>query len=278
MIKAEDISVVIQGVVNDTVFAQTIPIIAKTLQGCELILSTEKPLTDYEAYFHKVVDSPDPGKVTMEKGFDTFPTGNYGYEWKAVISNGGINRQLESSRNGIEAATRPYVLKIRTDMIVSNLDWLVFYKEALELTKPTKLNQPILTGNYRDVSKWTIFPYHYHDWFNFGLKEDLLKLFSAPKVDTEFALSSNLFSSAKPDEFIFDLRATPETYIGGRLFHDTNEILYRPSDVLNDMINHYVPIDLGLHYSWSLKFPQESLTENCIMSYSSWKKYIKGGK
>jgi hypothetical protein len=159
-------------------------------------------------------------------------------------------------------------------MVVNSMDWLIFYEEALSNAKPTKLKQPILTGNYRDVSKWNIFPYHYHDWFNFGLREDLLKLYSAPLLPKQFELDFNIFKQVG-EMITFDLRSTPETYIGGKLFYDQDVISFTPQQVLKDMINHFVPIDLGFHYSWSAKFPQETLLENCIMSFSSWKKYIK---
>jgi len=272
MINTEDISIVFAGRFNDDELKQSLPLAHKVFPGAEFILSARNPVTGYKDMFHKIVDVPDAGgEVVMEKGFDTLPTNGYGYEWKNIVSNKHLNRQIISSRLGVEQASRSYVLKIRADLYLTSADWLMFFDEAVELAKPTRLKNPILIGNYRDPTKWTIFPYHFHDWLAFGLKEDLQTLYSCPIIEEKVVLTEDHFKTH------IDLRCTPETYVGGKLFYPNENLVFldKPNEVLKDMVNHYVPIDLGAHYAWSPKFSHDSLLENCLVSHASWLKYVR---
>jgi hypothetical protein len=145
VVDSREISVVIQGSVDFTIIDKVLKSIATWLPDAEVIVSTWKNGEDY-AYLspvlnplvHQLVLAEDPG------GFPIHKTGNQ-------LNN--INRQLRSTYGGVCKATRPYCLKIRTDMVLTSANFLNYfdhypcYDPAYKLVKSRILNNASISAD-----------------------------------------------------------------------------------------------------------------------------------
>lgn len=101
-----------------------------------------------------------------------------------------VNHQLITSRSGIQAASRKYVLKIRSDMILENDRILKMWNHYAETPRIEGIQSCISrerimvlpTYNHR---RGMCFPYNVCDWLFFGSKEDILDLFHIPLMDLD---------------------------------------------------------------------------------------------
>jgi hypothetical protein len=173
VIDSKEISVVIQGSVDSTIIDQVLNSIARWLPEAEVIVSSWKNGEDYtylsplvNPQVHHLVLSEDPG------GFPIHHTGNQ-------LNN--INRQLRSTYAGACKASRPYCLKIRTDMLLTSANFLNYfnrytcYDPEYKLVKSRILNNASVTAD----PFWHM-PLHPADFFLFGYTEDIKTFFSAP--------------------------------------------------------------------------------------------------
>ncbi len=110
-INTQDITVVVQGAVDKKNTKLCLESIRKYLPGAEIVLSTWKDTDVTKLDFDKVVLNPDPG----------------GYKDKYVntFTNNTL-RQLISTQNGIKRATRKYIIKIRSDLILKSNPFIIF--------------------------------------------------------------------------------------------------------------------------------------------------------
>lgn len=134
--------------------------VRKVLPGAELIISTWNE-NDCEGLDYDVlVVSDDPGPN---------------------INN--VNRQICSRVAGIRAATRKKILAIRSESEIENTNFINYFaKYQLHGKK-----------NHRFLEERVVIPasmpprsgelFHMGDWYYFGLKEDLLKLWELPYCD-----------------------------------------------------------------------------------------------
>lgn len=93
-----------------------------------------------------------------------------------------LNRQILTSRVGISAASYGLVCKIRSDLIldVEKCRFLDYWDKFNKRAKDGQIfSKRVLTTNLF-TRKSSHFTYHPSDWFHFGLKEDLLKIWSLP--------------------------------------------------------------------------------------------------
>ena len=96
-IKSSEISVVVQGAVDKELTPKCLLSIRKYLPEAEIILSTWEGTDVSGLSYDKVLLNKDPG---------AFP-----YLRNSLKSN-NLNRYLVSSRNGIQKASKKYILKI----------------------------------------------------------------------------------------------------------------------------------------------------------------------
>lgn len=178
----------------------TLHSIRAILPGGELILSTWQGYEISDLSYDKLVCSDDPGSVVLD-------------EVSGVSDN--INRQLVSTRRGLEAATRPYCLKIRTDILLENADFLKEFGKWDALVPPLHVMNRILICNYytRNPRVYPL-PFHPSDWVLFGRTEDLKKYFSAPleeaseiqwfktHVRTRKGFYTNLLARYVPEQYL----------------------------------------------------------------------------
>lgn len=239
----------------------------------EIILSTWEGSDVSGLNFDKVVLSKDPGCVTLDE--------------VANVPN-NINRQLVSTRNGLEQASNPYCLKIRTDILIEDTDFLNEFAKWDSISPPLHFKNRILICNYytRNPRIYPL-PFHPSDWVLFGRTEDLKKYFSAP---LESAGEIQWFKTHKREKkgFYTNLltRYTPEQYlcisflkkfedITFDCFYDaTKENIIQTEKILaGDFVVLDYQKQLGIQFS---KYhPNRYLEKSSLISHSYWEELFK---
>lgn len=144
------------------------------LPGAELILSTWNG-SDAAAALNPdlLVMSPDPGGMRYRSGH-------------AFENN--VNRQIRSTLAGLRQATRPYALKLRSDLELTGTGFL----DAAERFPARMGSHRVFQRRVVISSLFTVNPQHggitlFHpgDWVQFGLTADLLKLWKVPEANEE---------------------------------------------------------------------------------------------
>lgn len=174
----KEISFVVQGNVETVYTKRCLNSIRKYFPGAEIVLSTWEHAVLEGLDYDCLVKNKDPGAVCMDK------ENKYPYN---------INRMLLSSKTGIEAAGRKYVFKCRSDLIFKGnhiLKWYGKYSEreaALSVTKEKIITGSIFSLKFEqgETEPYRT-PFHISDFFCFGLKEDIEKLYSVPLVDLKY--------------------------------------------------------------------------------------------
>lgn len=166
-IAIEDMSVVIQGNIERKTIKKVLRSIRKNLRGAEIVLSTWIG-TDVEGLDYDIlVLNSDPGNAV------------YDYA-NRVVNN--CNRQLQSTQNGLKAATRKYTLKLRSDLNVLGKGFLKYWDEFLEADNEYRLFQhkvlvsSVYAREYSDETGLPT-PFHPSDFWFFGLTSDLKEYF-----------------------------------------------------------------------------------------------------
>ncbi|MBT0718358.1 hypothetical protein HGT71_08805 [Rosenbergiella epipactidis] len=176
----------------------------------EIILSTwslgserENRLLEKLKYLDvNVIFSVDPGPLVYREG---------SYQW---VSN--INRMINSTKRGVEAATREYVVKLRTDsyFINRNINKIFLHKSIINNRfdrekKFSLFSERIINCNLfaRHSRSYRPFNYHPGDIMMLGKKEDVLNFFSSPDAD------ENLFEIIFNKTIFSLMRLVPEQYL-----------------------------------------------------------------
>ncbi|WNX85162.1 WavE lipopolysaccharide synthesis family protein [Agathobaculum sp. NTUH-O15-33] len=207
-IDTKDISIVIQGAVDRENTARSIASIRKNLPQAEIILSTWEG-TDVSCLNSDiVVFSKDP----------------YGFQDKfcSTFTNNTL-RQLISTQNGIHKATRRYILKIRSDLIIKSCNFLKYFNRFTERDDRYKLfHHRLIFSSFfskkfcsSDIADQPL-PFHVSDWLAFGFSEDIRLLYSVelPKEpETAWYLNINKYRGVKADLLRGSHRYAPEQYI-----------------------------------------------------------------
>lgn len=170
-IKTKDISVVVQGAIHNKYTKKSLHSIRKVLPGAEIILSTWEGADVSDLDYDIILFNKDPGA--------------YVFDCNGRVQN--QNRQIVSTKNGIVAAHRKYVLKIRSDMKIKGTKFLCFfdkykdYNNEFKILKKRVLINSLFT-RFSEKIWWNDKPYLFHtsDWMMFGLKDDLLNIWDIP--------------------------------------------------------------------------------------------------
>jgi hypothetical protein len=185
VIGSHDISVVIQGPVvgkpTDPPQAQltrmAVTSVRRVLPGAQVIVSTWKgsDLDGLDADAHLLND--DPG------GFPCHATD------QKYLNN--VNRQIVSTRNGIVAAERPYVMKLRSDAALEHTGFLSFVGRYPTGGPGTVVSERLISCtdfSRRATSRFLPMAYHPSDLWYFGRRQDMLNLWdSPPPPEPEFS-------------------------------------------------------------------------------------------
>lgn len=187
-IDSSKISVVIQGAVEKVLTLDCIRSIKAHLPESEIILSTWEgtDITPFEGLV-KILLSKDPGGKPISTG--------------GALNN--TNRQIISSLRGIEAATRPYTLKFRTDCRLEGTGFIDIFSRYPERAEKLRLFQKkLVVPRYASRIETAKRPYLFHpaDIAIFGLTKDLRVFFDVPLVsDGEFDWVGTLSDQSAKD-------------------------------------------------------------------------------
>jgi len=238
-ISAHEISFVVQGPIvsigpNSTKFA--LESIRTHFPSAEIILSTWEGENCGGLIFDILLLNIDPGFFVRKDGLKV-----------------NINRQIVSTYNGILKATRTYVVKMRTDILLQNNKLLSCYSvKARGLVFAKKL----LTINLfsRDPLKIPLL-FHPSDIFILGLREDVEKLFSCQQAP-EYLVAPIDNSGLIPEQYLWmnclirhgilkyyllrelikpsDFRLSDSTFFGNFILFDYHNIgLTLPDNLIN---------------------------------------------
>jgi len=193
-IKFKDISVVVQGAIFPDITYLTLLSIRKYLPNAKIILSTWQGSNLEKLEFDKLILSKDPG------GFQ------HSYYNEIKVNN--VNRQILSTLNGIKAVETKYVMKIRSDFLLTGNSFLKFFNlyDSVE-SEFALFKHKILACSYFSRSpNYVNLAYHPSDIAFFGHSVDLLNLF-----DINLMNKSDEFYIQQ--EFGWIRRYAPEQYI-----------------------------------------------------------------
>lgn len=99
---------------------------------------------------------------------------------------------IGAARAGLKAATKEYVLRIRSDVIFLDRTFISIYVSNFNLPRRFKnmLEQRVMICNLFTVNPYTIerLPFHYSDWFNFGLLDDVRKIWDVDFMPYAYTL------------------------------------------------------------------------------------------
>lgn len=163
MIDSKDISVVIQGPVrSDT--KRCLESIRRVLPNAEMIFSTWNDEEICGLDFDKLVRSVLPPAFPQHRSSGT-------------LNN--LNRLLRSSKAGVAEASRPYILKIRSDLILENDNFLNNFELYPDRGSRSVFRHKVIvpmTFSRREYRRWPV-PFHLSDWAAFGLSEDIRRIY-----------------------------------------------------------------------------------------------------
>lgn len=176
-IDPHNISVVVQGAINSNLTPLCLASIRKYLPGAEIILSTWKGMDVADLPYDIVIFNNDPGCEKHDFVYNGF---------------NNSNRQLYSTQQGLIKASKKYVLKLRTDGVLDNNNFLNYWNKFLSRDKAfSYFNHRVLVSSvysrlYSD-SWGAPTPFHPSDFWFFGKIEDIRDYFSStpllPKQD-----------------------------------------------------------------------------------------------
>ncbi len=261
IINSEDISVVVQGPINKKYTYQSLISIKKYLPNAQVILSTweNSNVAFLDGLYDDIIFNKDPNAV-IPKG----------------ICCHNVNRMVVSTNEGIKRANRKYILKIRSDVVLDNLNFLDIFDKFNERNDKYKLFEHKILASTLFSKIYVRFnklrkcvPFHVSDWWFFGLTTDVKKFLLASEVVDE-PYFSNYFKekqNASKDRSYKNIywKFAPEQYIGYSCFSkyfddirmidcsDINDEIIKNSDLC--LMNNFVFLEHKQSGLRNLKYP-----------------------
>ncbi len=215
-IESRDISVVVQGPVHKARTMCCLKSIRQYLPDAEIILSTWEGSDVSDLIYDTLILNKDPGGI-LQKNFKN----------EKLYSN--LNRMIISTNSALEKASRKYILKLRTDSVIDNTNFLkMFDKFPVRCDKYKLFEHRILASTlfskYAEVkhNKHQDIAFHVSDWWFFGLNEDVKKyLFSSQLVEEPYFSNYFEYPENKYKKSVyskFSWKFAPEQYLGYSCF------------------------------------------------------------
>lgn len=227
VVDSQNVSVVVQGYVDAKIKETNMVFesIREFLPGAEIILSTWKGCDVDKLDYDKLVLNEDPGGVEC---------GRWENNDNPIVTN-NVNRQIMSSKTGVDSAERDYTLKIRSDMVILGSDILNYFgcKEG-RIKELTVFSERLLIGELFSRKKYYYemggreycvkTPMHPSDWFVFGKTKDVREYYKHAKEMTKKEAGD--YDYKKPEiiknsHYPFRWRFSPEQQISIGIVKDT---------------------------------------------------------
>lgn len=185
VIDSKNICVIVQGAIDKIETPKCLKSIRKFLPNAQIILSSWVGSDVSDLDYDVLVLNEDPG----------------GYKYDFSIENkenktNNFNRQLISTKEGLLRADREYCLKLRSDLILKNADFLNYWdkfscrKDKFKIFKHRVIVSSIysresscLDGNGLPT------PFHPSDFWFFGLSDDIKDYFMDCPMQTKKQIS-----------------------------------------------------------------------------------------
>ena len=261
----------IQGLVVQEYMQKNINRIKELLPDAEIIVST---------WENANIDGIECDKLILNKE----PEAEYFIEGAEHKLN--INRMLLSTKEGIKQSTRKYILKLRSDLRLDNINFLKEYfkypvrNPKYVITKERIVCISIFSLEYEEDSGIRYYtPFHVSDWCCFGLAEDIRMLFDIELVDAkDYSQYFRIHNITKryPISWMNDRlwRYPPEQYITSNLARkkfefrfdhclDYDEKLCGLSE--NIIINNFIIVDANQFRLKSCKKVYEKMARDITM-------------
>ena len=245
-IDTKDISVVVQGGISKNYTANCLKSIRKHLPDSEIILSTWEGSN---------IDELDYDIILFNKKIEC----NFiHHEGLQLLNNS--NRQIISTQNGIKKASRKYILKLRSDNLLLNNNFLKYFDKFPNRNKKyigfnNRVIVPsVYSREYSDDIKLYL-PFHPSDFYFFGLSNDIkdyilnIELLKDNELAGFYLKYNNLIPSKN-----FIWKYPTEQHICSRwaqkkfnniYFDDWSDINYKNyKDSLNILYNNFIFLDL----------------------------------
>ncbi len=95
-----------------------------------------------------------------------------------------VNLQIAAAKQGLDVATGIFVLRIRSDLVFRNRDWLRYYSDNYDLprSEPKLFQQRVMISSMFTLNPFGLerLPFHFSDWFHFGLLSDVRSIWDIP--------------------------------------------------------------------------------------------------
>lgn len=245
----KDISILIHGrIENQTDSA--LKSIRKLFPLCKIILSTWKKSNVSKLDYDLLVENDDPGAEIFNAPKNSLKdkNGNAIFEIdgkKYVIAPkpNNVNRIIQTITNGIKYVKTKYLLRIRTDIILKNANFLNYWNKFPKYNGRYKIfkHRIINSSSFAQFAHVMddgiqLLPFHMSDWIHFGFTEDIKLLYSCPFHNIED--SSQYWYKRKRKKYEPFLNAgwqyPPETYVLYSLVKQKfPEVEFRDSDDYN---------------------------------------------
>ena len=240
MIESKEITVLVQGPILEFT-KYSLESIRKYLPDSTIVLSTWEGSDTSNLIYDKLVLSKDPGVLySNSKGKLT----------KTSAFN--LNRQLVSTTNGLREISTKYALKLRSDLVLDSLDFLSYFDKFNKRTTNYRLfsHKVIISSiftryTYTNSGDKGKIPFHYSDFFFFGLTEDLKNYFyNTPLIDKEF---TSYFSDKDiMPTYNMNYRFTPEQYFAIECIKRNNSSALLPKDAADITLKIFKESELYL--------------------------------
>ena len=223
-ISNNNISFVIQGVCDVESINRNIKKIKKLFPGSEIIVSTWK-------------DSNGVDKII---GYDQIILSDIldeTYYAKYIDYANNFHRMMKTSYEGIKAAKNEYVFRMRSDLIFKNKKFLKKYEKFCSKNPSTIFSNRILVMESHIGlainNHFLPVPFHAADWINFGLKDDLLKIWNGTD-DMEEMTEEKLTDLNFYNEDFRKLTIPSELWLFRKYFNYKNFVYSEPSEILSN--------------------------------------------
>jgi hypothetical protein len=169
MIHSRDITVIVQGPVYKSLTAQVLRQVREVFPAAQIIFSSWESSNLIGLKYDQVVLAADPGAPEYPPPLN----GKYN----------NTNRQLSGVQAALPYVQRPYLLRLRSDMLIAHDRWLRFFGHFqshcanLRIFEQRVLTCSIFSRPFGPDSPALFSP---SDWCHFGTRSDVMKLWNAP--------------------------------------------------------------------------------------------------
>lgn len=167
MIDSSEISVVIQGPIlgveepnpEKQITRRCCTRVRELLPDAEIIISTWENSIVNDLDYDIVLFNNDPGFFMMTLN--------------GVKRPNNTNRMIVSSKNGLNRASKKYVIKMRSDLYLDNINFLSKFGIYDKMFEDSILEAKIITLSANSYKRGADIIFTLNDWFAFGLTKDI---------------------------------------------------------------------------------------------------------